>query len=77
MNQTCQNHDFLVNHLARDYHTYKREIIEAGKGKTKGGHPKKAKGNATEDDEGSCPNIEGVMIIFGGPRPTRIAVMKR
>ena len=36
MNQTCQNHGFPVNHLARDCHTYKREIIEAGKDKMKG-----------------------------------------
>jgi hypothetical protein len=67
MNQTCQNHGFLVNHLARDYHTYKHEIIEAGKGKMKGSHPKKGKGDAVEDDEGGYPNIEGIMIIFEGP----------
>jgi hypothetical protein len=67
MNQTCQNHGFLVNHLARDCHTYKREIIEASKGKTKGDHLKKGKGDTIEDDEGGYPNIEGVMIIFGGP----------
>jgi hypothetical protein len=36
MNQTCQNHGFLVNHLARDCHTYKHEIIKADKDKTKG-----------------------------------------
>ena len=67
MNQTCQNHGFPVNHLARDCHTYKREIIEAGKGKMKGSRPKKGKGAAVEYDEGGYPNIEGVMIIFGGP----------
>jgi hypothetical protein len=68
MNQTCQNHGFSVNHLARDCHTYKHEIIEAVKGKTKGGRPKKGKGDAIEDDEGGYPNIKGVMIIFGGPQ---------
>jgi hypothetical protein len=68
MNQTCQNHDFLVNHLARDCHTYKREIIEAGKDKTKGSRPKKGKDRTVEDDEGSYPNIEGIMIIFRGPQ---------
>ena len=67
MNHTCQNHGFPVNDLARDCHIYKREIIEAGKGKMKGGYLKKGKGNAFEDDEGGYPNIEGIMIIFGGP----------
>jgi len=67
MNQTCHNHGFLVNHLARDCHTYKCEIIEASKDKTKDGRPKKGKDCPTEDDEGGYPNIEGVMIIFGGP----------
>ena len=57
-----------MNHLARDFHTYKCEIIEAGKGKTKGGHPKKGKGDAVEDDEGGYPNIEGIIIIFRGPQ---------
>jgi hypothetical protein len=68
MNQTCQNHSFSVNHLARDCHTYKCEIIEAGKGKMKGGRLKKGKGDAVEDDEDGYPNIKGVMIIFGGPQ---------
>ena len=68
MNQTCQNHGFSVSHLARDCHTYKCEIIEAGKGKMKGGHLKKWKGDVVEYDEGGYPNIEGVMIIFGGPQ---------
>jgi hypothetical protein len=31
MNQTCQNHGFPVNHLARDRHTYKHEIIDAAR----------------------------------------------
>jgi hypothetical protein len=57
-----------VNYLARDCHTYKREIIEAGKDKMKGGHLKKGKDGTVEDDEGGYPNIEGVMIIFGGPQ---------
>jgi hypothetical protein len=68
MNQTCQNHEFPMNHLARDCHTYKHDIIEAGKGKTKGGRSKKGKDDAIEDDEGSYPNIEGVMVIFEGPQ---------
>jgi hypothetical protein len=59
MNQTCQNHSFPMNHLARDYHNYKCVIIEAGKDKTKDG--------AVEDDEGGYPNIGGIMIIFEGP----------
>ena len=67
MNQTCQNHGFLVNNLSRDCHTYKCEIIEASKDKTKDGRPKKGKDSADEDDKGGYPNIEGVMIIFGGP----------
>ena len=66
MNQTCQNHGFLVNHLVRDCHTYKCEIIEAGKDKMKGGRSKKGKDGAIEDDKGGYPNIECVMIIFGG-----------
>jgi hypothetical protein len=56
-----------VNHLARDCHTYKREIIDAGKDKTKGGHPKKGKDGAKEDDKDIYPDIKGVMIIFRGP----------
>jgi hypothetical protein len=52
MNQTCQNHGFPVNHFARDYHTYKHEIIAAGKDKTKGSHSKKGKDGALEDDKG-------------------------
>ena len=75
MNQTCQNHGFPVNHLARDRNTYKREIIEAGKDKTKGGRPKKGKDSAVEDDEGGYPNIKGAMITFGGHRPMRTAVV--
>jgi hypothetical protein len=67
MNQMCQTYGFLVNHLVWDYHTYKREIIDAGKGKMKGGHPKKGKDGAKEDDKDGYPDIEGVMIIFGGP----------
>ena len=67
MNQTCQNHGFPMNHLTRDCHTYKREIIKAGKDKTKGGRLKKGKDDTDEDDKGSYSNIEGVMIIFGGP----------
>jgi hypothetical protein len=54
--------------LARDCQTYKCEIIEAIKGKTKGDHPKKGKGDIIEDDEGGYPNIEGVMITFRGPQ---------
>ena len=68
MNQTCQNHDFPMNHLARDCHTYKCEIIEASKGKAKGSLPKKGKDGTNEDDKDGYPNIEGVMIIFRGPR---------
>jgi hypothetical protein len=30
MNKTCQNHDFLVNHLARDCQAYKSESVQAG-----------------------------------------------
>jgi hypothetical protein len=41
MNQICQNHGFPLNHLVKDYHLYKHEIIDTGKDKTKGGHPKK------------------------------------
>jgi len=41
-----------MNHLARDNHTYKHEIIEAGKDKTKGGRPKKGKDDTDEDDKG-------------------------
>ena len=67
MNQMCQNHGFPVNHLAKDCHTYKCDIIDAGKDKTKGGCPKKGKDGAKEDDKDSYPNIKGVMIIFGGP----------
>ena len=67
MNQTCQNHGFPMNHLTRDCHTYKREIIKAGKDKMNGDHPKNGKDDAVEDDEGGYPNIEGIMIIFGGP----------
>jgi hypothetical protein len=63
----CQDHGFLVNHLARDCHTYKREIIDASKDKTKGSHPKKGKDGAKEDDKDSYPDIKGVMIISGGP----------
>jgi hypothetical protein len=78
MNQMCQNHGFPVNHLARDCHTYKGEIIDANKDKTKGGSPKKEKDGAKEDyDKDSYPNMEGVMIIFGARRPTRIAIAKR
>ena len=67
INHTCQNHGFLVNHLTRDCQTYKREIIQAGKDKAKGGRLKKGKDGADEDDKDGYPNIEGVMIIFGGP----------
>jgi hypothetical protein len=67
MNQTCQNHGFPMNHLAKDCYNYKHEIIEASKEKTKGVHPKKGKDGVIKDDEGGYPNIEGVMIIFGGP----------
>jgi hypothetical protein len=76
MNQTCQNHGFLVNHLATDYHIYKREIIKAGKDKMKGNHSKKAKDSTNKDDKGGYPNIEGVMIIFGPPRPTRTTIAR-
>lgn len=62
MNQMCQNHGFLVNHLARDCHTCKREIIEM-----KGGRPKKGKEDAKEDDKDGYADNKGVMIIFGGP----------
>ena len=68
MNQTCQNHSFLVNHLARDCHTYKHEIIEASKDKTKGSRSKKAKDGVDEDDKGGNHNIKGVIIIFGVPQ---------
>ena len=34
---------------------------------TNNGRPKKGKDSAIEDDEVGYPNIEGVMIIFGGP----------
>jgi hypothetical protein len=77
MNQTRQNHGFLVNNLARDGHTYKCEIIKASKDKTKGGRSKKGKDGINEDDIGGYPNIEGIMIIFGAHRPTRTAVVKR
>ena len=43
MNQMCQNHGFPVNHLAKDCHTYKCEIIDAGKDKMKGDRSKKGK----------------------------------
>jgi hypothetical protein len=66
MNQMCQNHGFPVNHLDKDCHTYKREIIDAGKDKAKGSRSKKRKDDTKEDDKDSYPNIEGVMIIFGG-----------
>ena len=66
MNQTCQNHGFLVNHLARDYHTCQHQIIEASKDKSKGCYQKKGKDDADEDDKGGYPNIKGVMIMFGG-----------
>jgi hypothetical protein len=52
--------------LARDCHTYKREIINAGKDKAKGGHPKKGKDGTKEDDKDGYLDIEGIMIIFGG-----------
>jgi hypothetical protein len=38
MNQTCRNHSFPVNHLAKDCQTYKHEVIQASKEKSKGGH---------------------------------------
>jgi hypothetical protein len=56
-----------VNHLARDCQTYKHEIIQASKDKAKGCRLKKEKDGAEEDDKDGYPNIEGVMIIFGGP----------
>jgi hypothetical protein len=34
----------------------------------KGSRPKKGKDSAVKDDEGGYPNIEGVIIIFGGPQ---------
>jgi hypothetical protein len=77
MNQMCQNHGFPVNHLARDCHTYKHKIINAGKDKTKGSHPKKGKDGSKEDDKDGYPDIEGIMIIFRACRPTRTAVVKR
>lgn len=44
MKKPCQNHGFLVNHLAKDCQTYKREAIyQASKDKSKGGHPNKGK----------------------------------
>jgi hypothetical protein len=67
LNQTCQNHGFPVNHLARDCQTYKHEIIQGSKDKAKGCRLKKEKDGAEEDDKDGYPNIEGVMIIFGGP----------
>ena len=63
LNQTCQNHGFPVNHLSRDCHTYKCEIIED----RKVGRPKKGKDDIDEDNKDGYPNIEGIMIIFGGP----------
>lgn len=57
-----------MNQLARDYQTYKREVIRAGKEKSKGGCPKKGKDDADEDDQDGYPNIEGIMIISGGPQ---------
>jgi hypothetical protein len=71
MNQTCQNHGFPVNHLARDCQTYKREVIQASKEKSKGGRPKKGKDGVDNDDQDGYPNIVGVMIIFGGPTGLR------
>jgi hypothetical protein len=65
-----------MNHLAIDCHTYKREIIEASKDKTKGNHSKKAKDIVDEDDKVGYPSIEGIMIIFGPPRPTRTTVAR-
>jgi hypothetical protein len=56
-------------------HTYKREINEASKDKTKGNHLK-AKDNVDEDDKVGYPGIEGVMIIFGPPRPTRTVIAR-
>jgi hypothetical protein len=67
LNQTCQNHGFPVNHLARDCQTYKCEIIQASKDKAKGCRLKKEKDGVEEDDKDGYPNIEGIMIIFGGP----------
>ena len=34
---------------------------------TNNGRPKKGKDDTVEDDKGGYPNIEDVMIIFGGP----------
>jgi hypothetical protein len=62
---------FPVNHLARDCQTYKREVIQASKEKSKGGRPKKGKDGVDNDDQDGYPNIVGVMIIFGGPTGLR------
>ncbi|XP_066341996.1 uncharacterized protein [Miscanthus floridulus] len=69
MNKPCQNHGFLVNHLARDCQTYRREVTQqASKDKSKGGNLNKGKDRTDDDDQDGYPNVQGIMIIFRSPQ---------
>jgi hypothetical protein len=58
----------LGESFARDCQTYKHEVIQASKEKSKGGHLKKGKDGADDDNQDGYPNIEGVLIIFKRPQ---------
>jgi hypothetical protein len=58
----------LGESFARDCQTYKHEVIQASKEKSKGGHLKKGKDGADDDNQDGYPNIKGVMIIFKCPQ---------
>ena len=68
MNSPCQNHGFVVTHLAEDCLAYhKRVVLEAKRRTDQEGYL-----GDRDDDQSPDAVARSSMLIFGGPKPTRI-----
>jgi hypothetical protein len=69
MNSPCQNHDFQVAYLAKDYTAYKKWLVEEEKKKAKEDSPNTNKQHREDGyDQDGFLNVKDTMLIFSGAK---------